>query len=309
MFKLGRMGEGDKTRAAGSEAAVQDTKQSSLGADNGVKRHGEGWGDAASLKCLYTNVRSMGNKQEELELCVRSSGHDLIAITETWWDSSHDWNVVMEGYVLFRKDRLARRGGGVALYVREQLECIELHLGESNVEVESLWVKIKGQAGKGYTDVGGYYRPPDQEEEVDEAFHKQLEIAACSQALVLIGDFNYPDICWMTNTARHARSRQFLQCIEDNFLMQVVEEPTRGGALLDLILTNKEGLVKEVKVGGSLGCSDHEMVEFEILSGGSKAKSRNATLDFRRANVDLLHDLLGAIPWARVLVGKGACES
>jgi len=29
----------------------------------------------------------------------------------------------------FRKDRPTRRGGGVALYVKEQLECIELGLG------------------------------------------------------------------------------------------------------------------------------------------------------------------------------------
>jgi len=50
--------------------------------------------------------------------------------------------------------------------------------------------------------------------------------------------------------------------IDDNFLMQVVEEPTRKGVLLDLVLTNKEGLVEDVKVGGRLGCSDHEMVEF-----------------------------------------------
>ena len=79
--------------------------------------------------------------------------------------------------------------------------------------------------------------------------------------------------------------------------------------LLDLILTNRDGLVKEVKVGGSLGCSDHEMVEFKILSGRSKAISRIATLDFRRANFDLFRDLLGAIPWAWVLEGKGASES
>ena len=35
-----------------------------------------------------------------------------------------------------------------------------------------------------------------------------------------------------------------------NEVMQVVEEPTRKGALLDLVLTNNEGLVEEVKVGG-----------------------------------------------------------
>uniref|UniRef100_A0A803XQR1 unspecific monooxygenase n=1 Tax=Meleagris gallopavo TaxID=9103 RepID=A0A803XQR1_MELGA len=109
-------GEGDKMTTAGTEGAVRGSKQNLMGGDSGVQRLEEGWGDAASLKCLYTNARSMGNKQEELEFCVRSQGHDLIAITETWWDSLHDWNVVMEGYVLFRKDRLARRGGGVALY-------------------------------------------------------------------------------------------------------------------------------------------------------------------------------------------------
>jgi len=36
-------------------------------------------------------------------------------------------------------------------------------------------------------------------------------------------------------------------------LMQVVEELTRRGVLLDLVLTNKDGLVEDVKVGGSLG--------------------------------------------------------
>jgi len=58
------------------------------------------------------------------------------------------------------------------------------------------------------------------------------------------------------------QSKRFLLSIADNFLTQVVEEPTRRGVLLDLVLTSKEGLVDGVKVGGSLGCSDHEMVVF-----------------------------------------------
>uniref|UniRef100_A0A8B9I413 Uncharacterized protein n=1 Tax=Anser brachyrhynchus TaxID=132585 RepID=A0A8B9I413_9AVES len=61
-----------------------------------------------SLKCLYTNAHSMGNKQEELEIRVQSGDYDLVATTETWWDSSHDWNAVMDGSVLLRKDRPAR---------------------------------------------------------------------------------------------------------------------------------------------------------------------------------------------------------
>jgi len=110
-----------------------------------------------------------------------------------------------------------------------------------------------------------------------------------------VGDFNHPDINWEDHTARHTQSRRFLQSIDDNFLMQVVEEPTRKGSLLDLVLTNKEGLVEDVKAGGSLGCSDHEMVELRILRVGSRAISRIKTLDFRRANFGLFRELLGGI--------------
>jgi len=86
---------------------------------------------------------------------------------------------------------------------------------------------------------------------------KQIGAASCSQALVLMVDFSHPDICWRDNTARHKHSRRFLECIEDNFLLQVTEEPTRRGAMLDLVLINKEGLVGNVKLKGSLGCSNN----------------------------------------------------
>jgi len=122
--------------------------------------------------------------------------------------------------------------------------------------------------------VGVYYSPPDHEEEVDEAFYKFLKVTSQSQALVFLGDFNHPDISWEDHTARHSQSRRFLQIIDDNFLMQVVEEPTRKGALLDLVLTNKERLVEDVKVGGSLGYSNHAMVKFRIQSAGSSQTSR-----------------------------------
>ncbi|GAB0206830.1 hypothetical protein GRJ2_003148600 [Grus japonensis] len=122
-----------------------------------------------------------------------------------------------------------------------------------------------------------------------------------------MGDFKHPDICWKGNTARHAQSRRFLQSTDDNFLTQLVEEPMRREVLLDFVLTNK-GLAGDVKVEGSLGCRDHEMVEFRILRGRSRAVSRITTLDFRRANFGLFRDLLGTIPWVRDLEGKGAQE-
>ena len=42
--------------------------------------------------------------------------------------------------------------------------------------------------------VGAFYKPPDWDEETDEVFYKQLAEVAQSPALVLMEDFNFPDI-------------------------------------------------------------------------------------------------------------------
>ncbi|GAB0207569.1 hypothetical protein GRJ2_003222600 [Grus japonensis] len=165
----------------------------------------------------------MGNKQEQLEKCALLQGYDLISITEMWWDGSYDWSVGMEGYRLFRKDRHGRRRRGVTLYVNGQLECMELHLGMEEELTERLWVRIKGRAGAGDImagdiTAGACYRPPDQGDRADEALYRQIGAASHSQALVLMGDFNHPDICWRDNTAGHKQSRRFLECVNDNFL-------------------------------------------------------------------------------------------
>ena len=58
------------------------------------------------------------------------------------------------------------------------------------------------------------------------------EFDACARELVLQNLYG-------RHTAKQAQSRRFLQSIDDNFLMQVVEEPTRKGTLLDLVLTKR----------------------------------------------------------------------
>ena len=93
--------------------------------------------------------------------------------------------------------------------------------------------------------------------------------------------------------------------MEDNFLMQLVREPMRGAALLDLLFTNRESLVGDVEVRGCLGQSDHDMVEFSILGGVRRGNSKIATLDFRRADFELFGTLVGMAPWESILKGKG----
>lgn len=102
---------------------------------------------------------------------MQSQGHDLTAVTDTWCDSSHDWNAATDGYVLARKDRPAGQSGRVALHAREQLECTKLCLAGDEEQVESLQVRIKGQGNMGDTVVGVLYRLPGHEKKVDEVFY------------------------------------------------------------------------------------------------------------------------------------------
>jgi len=69
----------------------------------------------AELRCFCTNAHSMGNKEEELEAIVRSESYDIVTIMETWWNDSHSWSVVIDGYQHLKRDRQGRKGGDVAL--------------------------------------------------------------------------------------------------------------------------------------------------------------------------------------------------
>ena len=92
----------------------------------------------------------------------------------------------------------------MALYVRECFDCTGLH--DCDDKVECLWVRMRGEADKADIVLGVRYRPPDQVEEADELFYKWLAVVSESCALVLMGDFNFPDICWKCNTAESKQS-------------------------------------------------------------------------------------------------------
>ena len=65
--------------------------------------------------------------------------------------------------------------------------------------------------------------------------------------IVLVGDFNYPDIDWKNDTCDknvNHKASKFLECVHKNYLSQLITEPThyRGTqtpTLVDVVLTNE----------------------------------------------------------------------
>lgn len=98
-------------------------------------------------------------------------------------------------------------------------------------------------------------------------FYEQLAAVVQSTAPFLMRDFNLPDIYWKHNAAQKKLSRRRVE--DDNFLIQMVRESTRVGALLDLLFTNTEGLVGNVGVRSCLGQRDHKIafsIPGEVMS-------------------------------------------
>ena len=65
----------------------------------------------------------------------------------------------------------------------------------------------------------------------------------------------------------------------------------------------------DVEVGGCLGQSDQEMVEFSILGGVRRGNSKTAILDFQRVDFELFRRLVGGVPWDSILDSKGVQDS
>jgi len=61
-------------------------------------------------------------------------------------------------------------------------------------------------------------------------------------------------------------------------------------ALLDLMLTNASELISGVKTGGSLGCSDHALVEFTVLRDMGRVKCGVRNLSPHPSPADGLQD-------------------
>lgn len=76
-----------------------------------------------------------------------------------------------------------------------------------------------------FVRLGFLYRPPDQAAKVDD--HMLMEIGrGCSNSgTVILGDFNLSNINWEGMVGHDCFCKKIIDCVQDNFLMQLVDCP------------------------------------------------------------------------------------
>ena len=245
----------------------------------------KGSAQTKGLRCVYFNARSIVNKGDELRAWIDAWKCDVVAITETWMSQGQDWILQVPGFRCFRKDREGgKRGGGVALLIRDRVTAVEKVDAVEGLSTESLWVEVR--SGKGsITLLGVFYRPPNSNREVEEQIGKQILERCSNSRVVVMGDFNFPNIDWNIPRVRGLDGEEFVRCVQEGFLTQHVDKPTRGEAVLDLILANEPGQVSDLSVGEHLGDSDHNSISFMLALEKERIRQAGRHLDGVRGNM------------------------
>ena len=81
------------------------------------------------------------------ELAI-SNNIDALTISETWLNSTvTNGEVNIDGYKVYRLDRLHKKGGGVCAYTRKDIKASVIKgLSEiSDTNFHQLWIKFKGK--------------------------------------------------------------------------------------------------------------------------------------------------------------------
>ena len=169
----------------------------------------------------------------------------------------------LPNFDLFTYQRQHKKGGGILIYVKNILRAHRTDEFKTSEEVESIWLDvILGVNVNNRLRIGAFYRPPGQTPSLDQALSDEIE-AGISNRSILMGDFNLPKLLADPTLSVDRSTLLFRDTFEENFLVQLIREPTRKEEILDLLLVNEDNLITNVAVGESLGNSDHNIILFQ----------------------------------------------
>jgi len=237
------------------------------------------------LKICNLNIRSMVNKMDQLRLLVKPQYVDIFTICETWLDPGiTDEEISIDGYTVIRNDR-NRHGGGVAIYIRENIPFEIINNKDNIYDIEILPVIINLENSPKFV-LSCIYRPPSASQEY---FNKLIDCLESLQTingeLIIIGDLNIHyefDENLSSNGAHYIE--KLLGC------KQLINKSTRitnnTETLIDHIYTSfperhsKSGVIETT-------ISDHFMIYTVINFKSPRLPNRMITMrDYKRFNTN-----------------------
>ena len=199
---------------------------------------------------------------------------------------------------------------GICVYVCDSIPTAQVSI-VNPLATEHLWLQIKLRGADNLL-IGCVYKSPsvDPHQSVDKLVQLLQEVHRVHPSHLLIcGDFNLPQIDWSASFCPASESHYshiFLAAVHDSLLFQHVTQITRyreGGipSLLDLVLTNEEGMLSRLEYSPGLGKSDHVLLTFELPCYTTQSVNNLRRLNFNRADFPELNKKVAETDWDTLL--------
>ncbi len=228
-------------------------------------------------------------KRGKLLAYIATEEPDVIAITETWVNSSHLMSELsIVGYGSFHKNREYKRGGGVICYVKSTLSALKTDKQDAE-NYDSVYLEISTKSNK--IMITTVYRPPKAQAADDAALYEEIKSVIQNKQAVIIGDFNCPCINWPSMNGDQEGNR-LIEMAEDAFLTQIVTQPMRENNILDLVFASDPDLIRDCKVGEKISGSGHHLIRFSIKTEFTLTSNKTKIPDYRKANFNRPRQLL-----------------
>ena len=177
----------------------------------------------------------------------------------------------VNNYSMFSRNFMKQGFRGIICYVKSNFISTVIDLGDCFKEY--LCLRVKGILADSLFLI--VYRSPHSNDNNDKNLILLLKLFLSLKGIhIIVGDFNFPCIDWaFKSTFKGLRSIELklLNFVNDNFLFQVVNEPTRyrgsqRSNLLDLILVKDQDFIDELDYIAPLGKSDHCVICFRVCN-------------------------------------------
>nr|CAD2205370.1 unnamed protein product [Meloidogyne enterolobii] len=225
--------------------------------------------------------------------------YKLIGVTESWLTDIVDDNLLLHGtpYNIIRTDRVKGRGGGTCLFISNKIPFIKIEIPNTTSEISCVDLLTPTEKIR----IILTYRSSTKEtiKDFKSILQSLYDISAVSYPLILLGDFNLPNIDWenYSTQTKNTKETLFLEYIQSLGLKQKIDKPTRGVNILDLLLTNEDELIKAITINPPISKSDHNTIEFEISFTNNYQDNTYKYPNFRKANYEIINAHFSTINW------------
>ena len=217
------------------------------------------------IKIAHLNINFLQNKFEALKHIIQGK-IDILVIGETKIDESFPLNqFLIDGFAApFRADRNSH-GGGIIIYIREDIPCKELRKNNLPTDIEGIFIELNINRSKWFL-MGGYNPNKESISYFLSNVSKVIDANLSNyENFIIIGDFNAVG----TDSALN----EF--CAMYN-LKNLISEPTcyknaDNPTLIDMILTNRARSFQN-SMTIETGLSDYHKMIYTVLKLDFKKK-------------------------------------